>query len=61
VKTLILLVALTFSGCNFLEVKVDVTQRAILDKGDNTDDDYTGEGDTSNEVDKTSTIIKTIP
>ena len=60
-KTLFLLISLTFSGCSFLEVQVDVTQRAIMDKGDNTKDSYSKSGDNKAVEDKTTTVIKTIP
>jgi len=52
---------LVFTGCNFLEVQVTTTQRAILDKGDDTEDSYTKSGDNKLVKDETSTIIKTIP
>ena len=56
----LLVLVFLFQGCNFLEVKVDVAQRAILDKGDNTKDGYSLR-DTKLEEDKTTSIVKTIP
>ena len=55
--------AIMLSGCNLLEVRVDVAQRNIMDKGDGTTDNYTKTGDTKTdeETDKTVSVIKTIP
>jgi hypothetical protein len=59
----IILILLAFYGCNFLEVKVDVAQRSIMDKGDNTKDEYIKLGDSksADEKDEVTTVIKTIP
>jgi len=60
-RVTLLLSFLLLQGCNFLEVRVDVVQRAILDKGDGTSDTYAKNGDTKTEEDKTTSVIKTIP
>jgi len=49
------------NGCNLLEVKVDVTQRSIMDKGDNTEDSYSKSGDNTLEEEQNTAVIKTIP
>ena len=52
--------ALFLSACNFLEVRVDVAQRSVLDNG-NQKDKVIEEDSSNKEVDKTKTVIKTIP
>ena len=58
-----IVLVLLLNGCNLLEVRVDVAQRAIIDKGDNTKDDYNKLGDSksTSDLDKTTTVLKTIP
>ena len=58
--TIAVLLAMILSGCNFLEVQVITTQRAIQDKGDYTRDGYLNSAE-AEKNDVTSTIIKTIP
>ena len=55
-----IVISLLLSGCNFLEVKVEVAQRSIMDKGDGSNDSFS-KGDSRTEVDETETIIRTIP
>ena len=55
-----IVISLILSGCNFLEVKVEVAQRSIMDNGDGSEDSFS-KGDSRTEVDETETIIRTIP
>ena len=53
-------IALLFSACNFLEVQVVTHQRSITDVGDATSDGYSY-GETNKRIDRTETVVKTIP
>ena len=56
-----ILVAVSLTACNLLEVQVDVTQRSIMDKGDGTEDSYSKSGDNKLDEEQTATVIRTIP
>ena len=58
-KTFIVL-AIFMSGCSFLEVRVEVGQRSVLDNG-NHKQKKIADDNSDLEKDETKTIIKTIP
>jgi len=59
-KYLIIVIAMFFSGCSFLEVRVEVGQRSVLDNG-NHKQKKIADDNSDLDKDETKTIIKTIP
>ena len=53
-------ILLMLVGCNFLEVQVEVSQRCVLDSGENKKK-VIQDDNTDTDTDATETIIKTIP